>query len=325
MAEDKIYFFTPVDTKDRFNAGDEPTESTFRKFADSIPMKNEADSAATTSQQGLVVRATQQEIDTETGDGVVTSSELPQTSVFNFASTIVPNPQLSVTKIKNGVKNVFRIGLTQAFIQFLEKATIPYIAGSIDQVLTKTGADTFEWKDAPVGFEPNGTANQLIKGDGGYEDKYTVVGLNGGSVSQVLTKTDGNTGGYSWQNIPNQIPTGGSSGQVLTNIGNDNFTWQTVTSYTFATSGTGESVYDATNTSGTDIKFRGIKKSDSSTFPFIIQTNGNNIEIDINKVNPNDGLDLDTNQVTWGAMGAPSVNNFYGWIQHMVDTINSKS
>lgn len=325
MAEDKIYFFTPVETKDRFNAGDEPTSATMRKFADSIPMKNEADSAATTSQQGLVVRATQQEIDDETGDGVVTSSELPQTSVFNYASTVVPNPQLSLTKLKNGVKNVFRVSLTQTLIQFLEKATIPYSAGATDQVLTKTGVETFEWKDAPVGFEPNSTANNVVRGDGTYADKYDNVGLNGGDTAQVLTKDDNNSGGYSWQNIPSQIPTGGTSGQVLTNTGNDNFAWQTVTTYSFSTSGTGESIYDETNTSGTTIKFRGIKKSASSTFPFTVNTVNSDVEIDINKVNPNDGLTLDTSQVTWGAMGAPSVNDFYGWMQHMVDTINSKT
>lgn len=325
MAEDKIYFFTPVDTKDRFNAGDEPTSATMRRFADSIPMKNEADSAATTSQQGLVVRATQQEIDTETGDGVVTSSELPQTSVFNYSSNIVPNPQLSLSKLKNGVKNVFRVSLTQAFIQFLEKTTIPYSAGNIGQVLTKVSSDTFEWRDSAVGFEPSSTSNNIIRGDGTYADKFENVSLNGGSTAQVLTKSNNNTGGYSWQDIPSQIPSGGTSGQVLTNTGSNNFAWQTVTNYNFSNSGTGSSVYDETNSVGTDVRFRSIKKSASSTFPFTVGVNGSDIEINIDKVNPNDGLTLNENQISWGAMGTPSVNDFYGWVQHMVDTINSKT
>ena len=45
---------------------------------------------------------------------------------------------------------------------------------------------------------------------------------------------------------------------------------------------------------GNNVNFRGVKKSDSSTFPFEVQlsSSGNDIEIDIDKVNPDDALEL---------------------------------
>ena len=59
-----------------------------------------------------------------------------------------------------------------------------------------------------------------------------------------------------------------------------------------------------------------------------LSSSGNDIEIDIDKVNPDDALELKEADITWGAIGSPTSNgftsDFNGYIQNLVDAINSK-
>ena len=164
----------------------------------------------------------------------------------------------------------------------------------------------------------------MINGVGGYNEKYSFLGLSGGTAGQALIKNSSAAGGYTWQNIPNDIPSGGSIGQVLTNDGNNTFSWQSVTSFTYSNVGVGNAVYK--DTSGNNVNFRGVKKSDSSTFPFQVQlsSSGDDIEIDIDKVNPDDALELNEADITWGAIGSPTSNgftsDFNGYIQNLVSS-----
>ena len=157
----------------------------FRDLLDSVPNFEEPSSRAGVSSVGLVEYATQQDIDLEIGEGVVPSKSLPKTSILNYASNTIPQT-LEISKIKEGTKNVFRVALTQLFLRFLEKSTLDYTAGTVGQVLTKTGTETFEWQDQNVGFTPSGTGNQLINGTGGYNEKYSFLGLSGGTVGQAF-------------------------------------------------------------------------------------------------------------------------------------------
>ena len=334
--EKRGYFFQDTPDNSRFRAGDEPTEAEFRNLLDSVPFFQEDTSEASTGGKGLVRYATKQEIQTGLGDGVIKSSEAPKVDVFNYNSLIVPTALAVngiIESVSNTARKVFRLNLTQQFISFLEKATIPLNQGVTGQVLTKeSGSNNFSFQDAPVGFNPNGSVNQVVRGDGSYADKYENLLLTGGNTGFVLTKKSSNTGDWEWKEVDTTID-GGTEGQALIkNSGlNGDYQWKNISSFTFQNEGSGEGVYDPTNSTSTDILFRSIVPSPTSVnnVEVNLSSNGENIEIGIPKIFQN-GIQLDQQFVNWRSVGSPSSNGYdgsslYGWIQNLVDAIDGKA
>ncbi len=326
--EKRGYFFQDTPDNSRFRAGDEPTEAEFRNLLDSVPFFQEDTSEASTGGKGLVRYATQEEIDTELGDGVIKSKETPQVSVFNFNSSKIPSI-LDINKIKSGVRNVFQISISQLFLSFLEKATIPLDQGVAGQVLTKeSGSNNFSFQDAPVGFSPSGSVTQVIRGDGSVDGKYENLALNGGATGGVLTKRSSNTGDWAWQEVDTTI-NGGTEGQALIkNSGlNGDYQWKNISNFTFQNEGSGQGVYDPTNSNATDIVFRSIVPSPTSVndVEVNLSSDSQNIEIGVPKILEN-GIQLDEQFIEWRSTGPPSLNGYdgsslYGWIQNLVDAI----
>ena len=94
--------------------------------------------------------------------------------------------------------------------------------------------------------------------------------------------------------------------------------------YTFDSNGaTNSLVSSATTTNGFKTKGIGIDVASTSN-KATISSDGDDVFIKVDKSEGDDLLVVETS-INWGAMGSPSLNTFYGWMQHVVDTVNSKT
>ena len=213
------WFFEQTSTKDRFVAGDEPTQATYEDLIASKTSKLDENSKATTSQQGLVKMATSVDIENKVSPDAKASyavkpENLPLTKEADYVAGDVPKA-IEVTESFNQNKNIYSIGLLGSFKTWLFERLIPITTGSLGEYLAKGANNTVEWKTlSDYAVIPDGQPNELILGDKTLADKYSALGVDGGTTSQVLAKVDGTTGNYGWKTLDTDIA-GGTTGQVF--------------------------------------------------------------------------------------------------------------
>ena len=235
-------------------------------------------------------------------------------------NTVVPE-SIEVRESFTGYKSTFKIGLLNTFKDWLYARLVPITLGVNGNYLAKGTGDTLEWKTLEdYAVIPDGAITDLVLGDKTLGDKFITLGVEGGTVGQALIKDSSTTGEYSWATLNFDIA-GGTTGQVLkknsATDGDYSFADESVANvYTFTDDGTTNSVISP-NTAGNDFKTKGIGKDVLSTSDKLsLSATSNDVLIKLDNPEGDDLLVVNSN-VSWGVGGAPALDTFYGWIQHL--------
>ncbi|WP_298516988.1 hypothetical protein [uncultured Kordia sp.] len=157
--------------------------------------------------------------------------------------------------------------------------TLPAQDGTANQIMSTNGSGAVSWIDAPTGggatLPVGGTNGYVLSTDG--SGNYTWVTNNDldadptneielpaqtGESGKFLT-TDGTA--VSWQDVPAELPTGGTNGQILSTDGSGVYTWINDATGTSAFSTASNVTSNATGTIATDDFVFGSTQLDNDT------------------------------------------------------------